>query len=493
MNTDNRMWISGGEQLEPASVWSEFAGLNAIPRPSKKEEQIRAYLKNWFSERAIAFKEDHVGNLLAHKPASTGMENRVPVVIQAHMDMVCQQNEGTNHDFDAEGINMFVESGWVRARGTTLGADNGMGLAMGLAVFADPNAVHPPLELLITVDEETGMTGALGLQEGWVQGKFLLNIDTEDDRELTVGCAGGVDVTSTGTYSSSAVPSGYRGLSLRLRGLTGGHSGMDIHLGRGNANVLSARVLVALEEAACALVSEWKGGSLRNAIPREAKATIAIANSHWEKALHALSQLKTELTQEHAHTDAALVLEWEEVPVPVKSMDPGVQGRLIRAVASAPNGIVRMSPTISGLVQTSNNVSALHVQPEQATVQCLTRSSVDSEKMATAAALRGQFSLAGLQTEFAGSYPGWDPAPAGALASLMRTTYVGLFNEEPMVNACHAGLECGIIGERCPGMEMISFGPTITGAHSPDERVKIDSVAKSHAFFVEVLKSVPAA
>jgi dipeptidase D len=492
MNTDNRTWISGGEQLEPASVWSEFAGLNRIPRPSKKEEQIRAYLKHWFSERAIPFKEDHVGNLLAHKPASLGMEKRVPVVIQAHMDMVCQQNEGTNHDFDSEGINMLVESGWVRARGTTLGADNGMGLAMGLAVFADHNAVHPPLELLITVDEETGMTGALGLQEGWVQGKFLLNIDTEDDRELTVGCAGGVDVTSTGTYSSSPIPAGYRGLSFRLRGLTGGHSGMDIHLGRGNANVLSARVLVALEEAACALVSEWKGGSLRNAIPREAKATIAVANSHWEKALESLSQLKIELIQEYAHTDPSMALEWEEVSVPIKSMDPSVQGRLIRAVASAPNGIVRMSPTISGLVQTSNNVSALHVLPEQATVQCLTRSSVDSEKMATAAALRGQFALAGLQTEFAGSYPGWDPAPAGALASLMRTTYVGLFNEEPMVNACHAGLECGLFKKPYPEMDMVSIGPTIRYPHGPDEMVNIETVGQYWQLLLAVLERIPA-
>jgi len=488
---DNRNLIDGGAHLEPAGVWSEFAGLNAIPRPSKKEEQIRAYLKNWLEVRGIAYREDAVGNLLAYKPASHGLENSVPVVLQAHMDMVCQQNEGTGHDFERQGIDMYVDNGWVRARGTTLGADNGMGLAMGLALLADSSAVHPALELLITVDEETGMTGALGLETGWVQGKFLLNIDTEDDRELTVGCAGGIDVTAEGTYTPSRIPSGYTGLELRLRGLTGGHSGMDIHLGRGNANVLSARLLVALEEAACILVAQWEGGSLRNAIPREAKTVVAVASSHLQKALDCLAKVKDELTSEYLLTDSGLTLECKEVETPEWSLDPVLQGKLIRAVAAAPNGIVRMSPSIPGLVQTSNNVSKLEVGNGSVSVQCLTRSSVDSEKMATAQALRGQFALAGLDTQFAGSYPGWDPAPGGALASLMRETYVSLFAEEPHVNACHAGLECGIIGERCPGMEMISFGPTITGAHSPDERVNIASVAKSFAYLVEVLKNVP--
>lgn len=488
---DLRTNIEGGAHLEPQSVWSEFAGLNAVPRPSKKEEKIRAYLKKWLEDRNISYREDSVGNLLASKPASPGMEDRVPVVLQAHMDMVCQQNEGTGHDFENDGIHMVVENGWVRARGTTLGADNGMGLAMGLALFADPHAIHPPLELLITVDEETGMTGALGLEPGWVQGKYLLNIDTEDDRELTVGCAGGVDVTATGTYITGKVPPGYVGYEVRLRGLTGGHSGMDIHLGRGNASVLSARLLVALEEAACILVCTWEGGSLRNAIPREAKMTIAVAESHRSKAEACLLEVRDELNSEYSLTDNGLQVEWTQIMAPENCMDSVLQGRLIRAVASAPNGIVRMSPSISGLVQTSNNVSRLEIKEGRVSVQCLTRSSVDSEKMATAQALRGQFALAGLETAFAGSYPGWDPAPAGQLASLMRDTYVSLFQEEPLVNACHAGLECGIIGERCPGMEMISFGPTITGAHSPDERVNIESVAKSFSYLQAVLKAIP--
>jgi dipeptidase D len=323
---DNRNLIDGGAHLEPAGVWSEFAGLNAIPRPSKKEEQIRAYLKNWLEVRGIAYREDAVGNLLAYKPASHGLENSVPVVLQAHMDMVCQQNEGTGHDFERQGIDMYVDNGWVRARGTTLGADNGMGLAMGLALLADSSAVHPALELLITVDEETGMTGALGLETGWVQGKFLLNLDTEDDRELTVGCAGGIDVTAEGTYTPSRIPSGYTGLELRLRGLTGGHSGMDIHLGRGNANVLSARLLVALEEAACILVAEWEGGSLRNAIPREAKTVVAVASSHRQKALDCLTKVKDELTSEYLLTDSGLTLEWKEVETPEWSLDPVLQG-----------------------------------------------------------------------------------------------------------------------------------------------------------------------
>lgn len=477
--------------LQPETVWNHFAALNAVPRPSKKEEKVRAFLRSWFKERNISFREDAVGNLLATKPASPGMENAIPVVLQAHVDMVCQQNEGTDHRFEEEGIDMFVDGDWVRARGTTLGADNGIGVAFALSLLENQNAVHPPLEALFTVDEETGMTGALGLKKGWVQGTFLLNIDTEDDQELTVGCAGGVDVTSTGTYTSSPVPQGYKGLWVRLKGLTGGHSGMDIHLGRGNANLLLSRVLRSLEESACIMLSSWEGGSLRNAIPREGKAHLAIADSHLDQAIAELNRLAQELQAEYAETDPGLCLEWESIDAPTQVLDAVLQQKLIRAVEAAPAGILRMSPTIPGLVQTSNNVSKISAKEGIVSIQCLTRSAVDSEKMAAAEALRSVFSLAGLATEFAGSYPGWTPAPAGSLASHMRDTYVRMFQKEPHVNACHAGLECGIIGERCPGMEMISFGPTITGAHSPDERVSISSVQKSYDYFLEVLRTIP--
>ena len=476
--------------LEPVELWNAFEELNAVPRPSKREDQIQAFAVRVGEDLGLPTAKDSVGNVRITKPASPGMEHAPTVVIQAHLDMVCQKNEGTEHDFDTQGIAMFIEDGWVKAKGTTLGADNGIGVAMAMATLRSKTLVHPAIEVLFTSDEETGMTGALGLQEGWITGKYLLNIDTEDDRELTIGCAGGVDVTATSslTYRKAPVaePMGY---SLQIKGLTGGHSGMDIHLGRGNANLLMARLLRDLEREACILLGTMTGGNLRNAIPRECQATVVMDAPHAQVLEQAFEPLAASIKKEHHATDPLLEITLTSTgPTASKVLEADVQAALLSAISGCPAGILRMNPEVDGLVQTSNNVAKVQISEEGAQVLCLTRSSSESEKMDAAHRIASVLGLAGLTTTFAGSYPGWEPAPGGELAKLMRQTYVDLFHEEPHVNACHAGLECGIIGEKCPGMEMISFGPNIRGAHSPDERVEIASVQKSWDYYVEILK-----
>lgn len=481
-------------QLEPRAVWTAFAELNAVPRPSKREEQVQAFAVQLGESLGLDTAKDAVGNVRIIKPASPGMEAAPTVVIQAHLDMVCQQNEGTGHDFDKEGIDMYTEDGWVKARGTTLGADNGIGVAFAIATLRSSEMIHPAIEVLFTSDEETGMTGALGLETGWIKGKYLLNIDTEDDRELTIGCAGGIDVTARGKASYRPAPvEGPMGFRLTVKGLTGGHSGMDIHLGRGNANLLMMRLLRDLEREACILITQVEGGNLRNAIPRECQATIVMGQAHVALLEDALSPMVAALKKEYASTDPQMEIYLEPLGAS-NSMVLAAQAQtdIIQAIAASPAGILRMNPDVDGLVQTSNNVARISISPNGIEVLCLTRSSSESEKMDAAQRLAGLYKMAGLETSFAGSYPGWEPAPGGTLASLMHESYVELFQEEPHVNACHAGLECGIIGERCPGMEMISFGPNIRGAHSPDERVEIASVQKSWQYFVDVLKRLSA-
>lgn len=481
-------------QLEPRAVWTAFAELNAVPRPSKREEQVQAFAVQIGESLGLDTAKDAVGNVRIIKPASPGMEAAPTVVIQAHLDMVCQQNEGTGHDFDKEGIDMYTEDGWVKARGTTLGADNGIGVAFAIATLRSSEMIHPAIEVLFTSDEETGMTGALGLETGWIKGKYLLNIDTEDDRELTIGCAGGIDVTARGKASYRPAPAeDPMGFRLTVKGLTGGHSGMDIHLGRGNANLLMMRLLRDLEREACILITQVEGGNLRNAIPRECQATIVMGQAHVALLEDALSPMVAALKKEYASTDPQMEIYLEPLGAS-NSMVLAAQAQtdIIQAIAASPAGILRMNPDVDGLVQTSNNVARISISPNGIEVLCLTRSSSESEKMDAAQRLAGLYKMAGLETSFAGSYPGWEPAPGGTLASLMHESYVELFQEEPHVNACHAGLECGIIGERCPGMEMISFGPNIRGAHSPDERVEIASVQKSWQYFVDVLKRLSA-
>lgn len=478
--------------LEPQAMWRHFANLNAVPRPSKKEERVIQFMLEFGKKLGLETMQDEIGNVIIKKPATPGLENRKTVLLQSHLDMVHQKNADTTFDFNSQGIDMFVEGDFVKARGTTLGADNGIGVASIMAILEASDIPHPPIEALFTIDEETGMTGALGLKGGLLKADIMLNLDTEDDRELTIGCAGGVDVTAAGTYQTIAPGNQVKGFKITLKGLTGGHSGMDIHLGRGNANKLMNRVLFQATEEFNLQLGTLDGGSLRNAIPRESVALVAVpeANSGEFKAFVEAQRIL--LRNEHQTTDPNLALELEEVQAPEMVLEPGFQQKLLRALYACPNGIYRMDSNIAGLVQTSNNLARVLVKAGTYSVQCLTRSSVDSEKMDLAQAIRSAFELAGAAVDFKGAYPGWTPRPEATIVTLMRDLYREMYQEEPHVNACHAGLECGIVGANYPNMEMISFGPNITGAHSPDEKVQISSVQKYWNFLLETLKRIPA-
>ena len=471
--------------LEPRPVWRHFVELNAVPRPSKREARVTAFVKAFGEGLGLDTHVDEAGNVIIRKPATAGREDRPTVLLQGHIDMVHQKNADTSFDFAREGIRMRVDGDWVDAEGTTLGADNGMGVAMIMAVLADDGAIaHPPLEALFTVDEETGMTGAKALAPGLLEARYMLNLDTEDDRELTIGCAGGVDVTARGTYVPALAAPDARGLAIEIAGLSGGHSGMDIHRGLGNANKLICRLLLELEDAGLR-IAEVDGGGLRNAIPREARAVVSTGSA--AAVRERLAQLTPAIAAEYATTDPDLRITVEETAAPQRVLPEGVQRDLLRAVQACPNGIYRMSPDVEGLVQTSNNLARWRVADGEWEVLCLTRSSVDSEKLDEAAAIRAVFELAGGEVTYSGDYPGWAPQPDSQLLTVMRAVYERRFGEAPQVEACHAGLECGLVGAKYPGMEMISFGPNIRGAHSPDERVQVSSVAKVWGYLVEVL------
>ena len=475
--------------LEPKALWNHFADLNAVPRPSKKEERVIAFAKAFGEGLGLETIVDHIGNVIIKKPATKGLEDRPIVVLQSHLDMVHQKNNDTNFDFDSQGIEMLVKGDWVKANGTTLGADNGIGVAAIMALLSSTDIPHPQLEALFTIDEETGMTGALELKGGLLSAKYMLNLDTEDDNELTIGCAGGVDVTATGTYTQLATPAAMKAYKLTLKGLTGGHSGMDIHLGRANANKLMNRLLFEAEKFGL-MVYSIDGGSLRNAIPRESVSVVVVPEGQVTAFEQYLKEFETILKAEYGSTDPDINLGITSCEQPTTVLDSAFQAKIIRAIYAAPNGIYRMSPDIKDLVQTFNNVARVLIQNGEYKILCLTRSSVDTEKMDEANALKSVFELAGADVKFSGDYPGWTPLPGSELVHLMTKLYRDIFKSEPHVNACHAGLECGILGTNYPDMQMISFGPNIRGAHSPDETVQISSVQKFWGFLLDTLKEI---
>jgi len=479
--------------LEPQSLWNHFADLNAVPRPSKKEERVIQFMVDFGKKLNLETLVDEVGNVIIRKPATPGMENRKTVVLQSHLDMVHQKNNGTEFDFDMQGIEMYVDEDWVKAKGTTLGADNGLGVAAIMALLSSTDIPHPPLEGLFTIDEETGMTGAMGLKGGLLNASIMLNLDTEDDNELTIGCAGGVDVTATGSYTTEAAPNGHQGVLITVNGLSGGHSGMDIHKGLGNANKLLNRMLFQLAEKLDIRLAGVDGGGLRNAIPREAHATVSVHSGELDALKQIVADLTAALRVEHYLTDPELTVLVEEVSVPENVAAGDFHQQLIRAIYACPNGIYRMSPDVENLVQTSNNVSKVEMGDGRYSVQCLTRSAVDSEKWDLAAAIRSTFELIGAVVDASGDYPGWAPKHDAAIIPVMANLYRELFPDEPFVNVCHAGLECGILGTHYPDMEMISFGPNIRGAHSPDEKVQVSSVQKFWKYLLETLRRVPVA
>ena len=478
-------------QLQPQALWENFTAINAIPRASKKEERIIEFMIEFGKKLGLSTLRDEIGNVIIKKPASPGMENRKTVVLQSHLDMVHQKNADTSFDFATQGIEMYIDQDWVKAKGTTLGADNGIGVATIMAVLASKEIVHPPIEALFTIDEETGMTGALNLKGGLLEGRILLNLDTEEDNELTIGCAGGIDVTASGTYLQEEAKDSSKSFQVIVKGLTGGHSGMDIYLGRGNANKIMNRVLSDATEKFGIQISSIDGGSLRNAIPRESIAFIYLNQNNEKDFLQFISELGHTLKQELKTTDPAFELNCKQANGTGKVLDAQFQRKLLRGIYACVNGVYRMSPDILHLVQTSNNLARVLVKDGEYSIQCLTRSAVDSEKMDLAQSLKSAFELFDANVDYKGSYPGWSPMPEATIVKLMTGIYRELFNEMPNVNACHAGLECGILGTNYPGMEMISFGPNIKGAHSPDEKVQISSVQKFWNFFLETLKRIP--
>ena len=473
-------------------MWNHFTDLNAVPRPSKKEEKVIQFIKQFGEKLGLPTVVDEAGNVIIKKPATKGMEDRVTVVLQSHLDMVHQKNAATQFDFNTQGIEMLVDGDWVKANGTTLGADNGIGVASIMALLESKDIPHPALEALFTIDEETGMTGALALKGGLLDAKIMLNLDTEDDHELTIGCAGGVDVTATGSYEAKT-PINNSALRLTVKGLTGGHSGMDIHKGRGNANKLMNRLLMNLHKAFDLEISSLDGGSLRNAIPRESVGEIVVAPEQQEQVKQKIAELAAILKAEYQTTDPHLAVNVEKIETPARVWNKDFQNSFLRAVYACPNGIYRMSPDIAGLVQSSNNIARVLVKDGSYQVQCLTRSSVDSEKTDLQDAIIATFELVGAKVATAGSYPGWTPRPSSAIVKLMSDLYEERYHEKASVSACHAGLECGILGTNYPEMQMISFGPNITGAHSPDEKVQISSVQKYWGFLLETLKRIPVA
>ena len=478
--------------LEPKVLWNKFADLNAVPRQSKKEERVIAFMMKFGQELGLKTIKDEVGNVIIKKPATAGMENRKTIVMQSHLDMVHQKNNDTDFDFDTQGIEMYVDGDWVRAKGTTLGADNGLGVATIMAILESTTIAHPAIEALFTIDEETGMTGAMGLKGGLLEGEILLNLDTEEDDEIDIGCAGGVDVTAVAEYDEEDTPADAVGYTITIKGLNGGHSGMDIDKGLGNANKIMNRLLFNGFEDFGLQISTINGGSLRNAIPRESIAQVAIAPIYDEAFTFDMQEIINEIKAEFKTTEPNLEIVIEKsATTPTKVMPPMAQFYMVRSIYAAHNGVYRMSADFDNLVETSNNIAKITVADGKLTVQCLTRSSVETSKFDLANALRSAFELMGCEVTFGGSYPGWTPNANSEILDVLTSIYEKQNGTKAHVVACHAGLECGILGINYPEMDMISFGPTIKGAHSPDERANVASVQKYWKFVLEILANIP--
>lgn len=480
------------DKLYPTALWENFENICNIPHPSKHEEKLVAWMMNWAKENNIECEKDSIGNLIFRKPATKGMENRVPVILQAHVDMVPQANASTKHDFTKDPIKPRVcEDGWVRATGTTLGADDGIGGAAAMAVLASKDVAHGPLEVLLTIDEETGMTGAFGLKKGELKGEILINLDSETEGELYVGCAGGLDGVITKSYRPTAVPEGMKGVQIVITGLNGGHSGMDIILGRGNANKLMTRILSAATEKFGIRLASFVGGNLRNAIPREAVAVVAVPEEN-EKALTKLvNAIGKTLKAEFSATEPNMTVKAKAIDAPAKVMPANIQQALLDMVFALPNGVLRMSDSMPGLVETSNNLAIVKAENGKIEVSSLMRSSVDSAKEAVGQRMTAIARLAGADISLEGAYPGWKPNLESPILQTAKKVYKDKFKKEPAFMAIHAGLECALFSVNYPNWDMISFGPTIMHPHSPDERVNIESVGKFWDFIVALLKNIP--
>jgi len=477
--------------LQPTSLWNHFADLNAVPRASKKEEQVIEFAKKFGKSLGLETVVDAIGNVVIKKSATKGMENRQTVIMQSHLDMVHQKNSDTNFDFATEGIRMLIKEDWVKADGTTLGADNGIGVAAIMAVLSSKDIPHPAIEALFTIDEETGMTGAKELDKTILSGEIMLNLDTEDDNELCIGCAGGLDTNTKMRYEQKAPEKNAFAYKISVTGLKGGHSGMDIHKGRGNANKLMNRLLYKTSYPFGMNVASIDGGSLRNAIPRESFSIITVEKAKNEAFKAEFGRRKAIVLKEFATVEPELSIEIETTDLPQKVSFAADQERLFSAIYAIPNGVFRMSPDIADLVETSNNLARVIVKDGVFITQSLQRSSTESGKENIANQVRSSFEMIGATVETSGDYPGWAPNAQSPVLKEMEKLYREMFQEEPHVAACHAGLECGIIMNRYPGLDAISFGPNIRHAHSPDETVSVSSVQKFWGFLKATLANTP--
>ncbi|MCH5335259.1 MAG: aminoacyl-histidine dipeptidase [Alistipes sp.] len=479
------------QSLSPALVWKHFARIAAIPHPSSHEERIREYIVETVKSLGLECSEDAAHNIHAFKPATSGMENRKGIILQAHLDMVPQKNNDKQFDFLNDPIEAYIDGDWVTADGTTLGADNGIGAAAILAVLEDKTLVHGPVEALFTATEETGMDGAFGLEAGVLKGEILLNLDSETEGELYVGCAGGMDADIRLPYEAEKAPQqGYKALKIDVKGLKGGHSGIQIVCQRANANKLLFRLLLETEKYGVLLASA-DGGGLRNAIPREASATVLVPQQHEERFALTVEEFEKTVRAEFEGIEDSIAVTAAATAAPAEIIPAATTAKLIRAIVGCPDGVRKMSPAMEGLVETSTNLARVVSDGKCIAAQCLLRSSVRSEKEELGQAIAAVFELAGAKVTLSGSYDGWNPDMQSPILKAMRESYSALYGREPQVTAIHAGLECGIIGSKYPGLDMISFGPTICYPHSPDEKVEIASVGKFYDFLLHTLRNAP--
>lgn len=477
--------------LTPQNVWKHFYSLTQIPRPSGHMEKITEFLVNFGKGLGLESFVDEIGNVIIRKPATPGMENRKGVILQAHMDMVPQKNNDTVHDFTKDPIQTYIDGDWVKAKGTTLGADNGLGVAAIMAVLEDKNLKHGPLEALITKDEETGMYGAFGLKPGTMKGEILLNLDSEDEGELYIGCAGGIDISATLEYKEEEPVDGFVARKITLKGLRGGHSGLEINQGRGNANKLLARIVHDLLIEFDSQLASFEGGNMRNAIPREAHAVLVFNPEDMDGLEDYIREYEAQLNAEYASIESDITLKMEDMVVPASVVPTEIQDNLINVLMACQNGVMRMIPTVPDTVETSSNLAIVTIIGGKAAIHILARSSCDTMKDFLADSLSACFAMAGMKVELSGGYSGWQPNVDSPILHAMKQSYKQQFGVEPAVKVIHAGLECGIIGANCPGLDMISFGPTLRSPHSPDERALISTVPKFYDFLVATLEQTP--
>lgn len=477
------------KDLKPEIVWNNFYQLTRYPRPSKHEEKVREFLLKWGREHKVETFADATGNIIMKVPATPGYENRKTVILQGHMDMVPQKNNDVEHDFLTDPIETWIDGEWVKAKGTTLGADDGMGVAMAMAVAESKDLQHGPVEILITYDEETGMTGANKLEPGVLKGDILINLDSETEGELYVGCAGGMDTEGTGRYTKARRPKGYQAYSLQVKGCQGGHSGMDIILCRANANRIAARLTDVILARTDTKLVEFTGGNMRNAIPREAEVLLYIKDP--SKVARVLRKAGLQVLDEFAQTDPDMSISLIPAVFSKGYVKEDEARALVNAVLACPDGVERMSQTMPGTVETSNNLAIVKIAGGKVSIVTLMRSFIDSAKVALSRKIAAVLNNAGIRTRFVGAYSGWAPDDKSGILRVMKESYKKLYGKEPEVMAIHAGLECGIIGGIYPGLDMISCGPTLKSPHSPDERCYIPSVQKAWDFLTEVLKDIP--